>query len=153
MAYVKIEPSGCCEDKGMVQVRLSMFLDPGDYGFEKHHIDVPVRDLTEHEISSVFDEHGRGLKSDYEALVSTIGTKKQVNPFHNHFILVPPDITEKEIMDIAEAFLHEAYLKWATDSKLDLVNDHLPFEKQIHDSKLVDSKVAEIKIIKTERKL
>ncbi len=42
--YVKIEGTGCCEHKGMVQVRFCMYLDPTDYGYEKHHIQVP--DLT-----------------------------------------------------------------------------------------------------------
>lgn len=39
---VKVEPSGCCERKGMVQVRFSFYLDPTDYGYDKHHIEVPV---------------------------------------------------------------------------------------------------------------
>jgi len=28
--FVKVEPTGCCERKGMVQVRFSFFLDKGD---------------------------------------------------------------------------------------------------------------------------
>ena len=36
--YVKIEPSGTCERKGMVQVRLSMYLYPGDYGYHIPHV-------------------------------------------------------------------------------------------------------------------
>lgn len=61
MAYVKIEPTGCTERKGMVQVRLSMYLESGDYGYNKklpnnpfhnHFIYVDI-DTTESEISSI----------------------------------------------------------------------------------------------------
>uniref|UniRef100_A0A6M3KFC0 Uncharacterized protein n=1 Tax=viral metagenome TaxID=1070528 RepID=A0A6M3KFC0_9ZZZZ len=38
--FVKIEPSGCCERKGLVQVRFSFYLEDGDYGYERHHVQV-----------------------------------------------------------------------------------------------------------------
>ena len=37
--YVKIEKSGCCERKGMVQVRYSFYLEDGDYGYERQLVD------------------------------------------------------------------------------------------------------------------
>lgn len=36
--YFEIEKSGLSERKGLVQIRLCFYLDPGDYGYEKHHI-------------------------------------------------------------------------------------------------------------------
>ena len=79
-------------------------------------------------------------------------------PFHNHFIQVEPDTKEKEIMDIAEAFLHEAYAKWAQELDLDLKNKDLPFK--FPDANTIDkerldkcaARVEEIKLITTERK-
>jgi len=38
--FVKVEPSGCCERKGLVQIRFCMYLDPTDYGYEKHHTEI-----------------------------------------------------------------------------------------------------------------
>jgi hypothetical protein len=62
-------------------------------------------------------------KGDYGYAIHHID--KQDNPFHNHFIQVPLNTPEKEIMDIGEAFLHESYIKWACDEKLNLTNDAL----------------------------
>ena len=39
---VKVEPSGCCERKGLVQVRFSMYLEPEDYGYDKHYVQVLI---------------------------------------------------------------------------------------------------------------
>lgn len=85
--YVKIEPSGCCERKGMVQVRFCMYLDQGDYGYEKHHVQ----------------------NSDT--------LKWQDNPFHNHFIQVEPDAADNEILDIGVECLKEAYTDWKANRK------------------------------------
>lgn len=126
--YVKIEPTGCCERKGMVQVRLAMYLDPEDYGYEKHRVQVPV--FPEGGYTGKKDELGQPVSVEgYKAWVKGLPTVLQNNPFHNHFIYVEPDTSDEEIMDIAEAFLHEAYIKWAQDLKLDLTNDALPFSK------------------------
>lgn len=38
--YVKVEPTGCCERKGMVQVRFGCYLDPDDHGYDVHHVQV-----------------------------------------------------------------------------------------------------------------
>ena len=123
--YVKVEPTGCCERKGMVQVRFCFFLDPTDYGYEKHHV--------------------------------KIDGEWQDNPFHNHFIYVEPDTIDKEIAEIGKAFLAEAYIKWATDSKLDLVNDALPFKKPavVTESRITecDVRAESIKAITAEVKV
>jgi len=107
--FIKVEPTGCCERRGMVQVRLCMYLDEGDYGYDKHHVQVPERELTEAEIAD-------------PELAAKVPKVWQTNPFHNHFIYAEPDTPDKEIMDIAEAFLYEAYTKWACEQRLGLVN-------------------------------
>lgn len=92
---IRVEPTGCCERKGMVRIRFCMYLERGDYGYAW-----------------------------------------QNNPFHNHFIYVEPDTTDEEIMDIGEAFLDEAYIKWDSglnlaSSEYQLRNDALPFKKPL----------------------
>jgi hypothetical protein len=39
MMHCKVEPSGCSEYKGLVQVRYCLYLDPGDHGYERHLIE------------------------------------------------------------------------------------------------------------------
>lgn len=88
--YVRVEPTGCCERKGMVQVRFCFYLDEGDAGYAKCRV------------------------KDGEVTVS--------NPFHNHFIYVEPTATNKEILDIGEVFLKEAYGYWEDGKFPALVN-------------------------------
>ena len=115
---VEIEPSGCAERKGLVQVRFAMYLGPGDYGYDVHHVQVEGEWHT--------------------------------NPFHNHVIYVEPDTPDKEIMDIGEAFLHEAYTKWASGEKLDLKNPPFAFPATF-DSGALAARVKALKPTKLER--
>jgi hypothetical protein len=153
--YVKIEPSGCCERKGLVQIRLCMYLDDKDYGYESHHVQVP--DFTGVEYKGEMKDGSPVDSVDYQKRIDSLPKIWQNNSFHNHFIQVNPDTTETEIMDIAEAFLHEAYIKWASDTKLDLVNDALPFVKpSIVTPNLktaCEAKVQSVKAITTEWKI
>ncbi|KKL83936.1 hypothetical protein LCGC14_1969750 [marine sediment metagenome] len=137
--YVKIEPSGCRERKGLVQVRFAMYLDPSDYGYDVHHVQVPERALTEAEL-------------DDPGLAALVPLVWQTNPLHNHFIYVEPSTPDSQIMDIGVAFLHEAYTKWASDEKLDLKNP--PFEfPATFDSGALAAKVQSLKVTKLERKV
>ncbi len=114
--YVKIEPTGTSEQSGLVRVRFSMYLDEGDYGYEKHLVTItddgkavdPVTGLT----------YGGAVPGP---------TTKQVNPFHNHFYYFEATTPNDEIFAVAEAFLHEAYVKWAQDLPLDLINPPVKF--------------------------
>ena len=49
--YVRVEPSGCTERHGLAQIRLAMYLEPGDNEYEKHHSQGPERPLTEDELA------------------------------------------------------------------------------------------------------
>lgn len=137
--YAKIDPSGCTERKGLVQVRFAMYLDPGDYGYDVHHIQVPERALTEAELAD-------------SALAALVPLKWQTNPFHNHFIYVEPDVSDKEIMDTGEAFLREAYTKWANGKRLDLENPKVMFPANFDRGK-IEAKVQSFKTTKLERRL
>ena len=117
---VEVEPTGCTERKGLVQIRFAMYLEPGDYGYDVHHVQV---------------------KGEW-----------QTNPFHNHFIYVEPELPDKDIMDIGEAFLHEAYTKWASGERLGLRNPPVLFPAAF-DSGALAAKVQSLKTTKLERKV
>lgn len=154
--FVKVESSGCSVRKGMVQIRLCMYLEPDDYGYEKHHVLVPV--IPEKGYKGKVDELGWPVDvDDFTKWLDSLPKVEQDNPFLNHFIQVEPTTTDKEIMDIAEAFLHEAGVKWGNDEKLDLVNISLPFQKpSVIDTTRItacETRVQSVKAITTERKI
>lgn len=152
MAYVKIEPSGCCEYKGLVQIRFCMYLEPKDYGYDRHHVTVPI--IPEKGYEGKINNMGQPDDiDDYNKWIASLPATTQDNPFHNHFIYVTPDTTEKEIMDIGEAFLNEAYIKWGQDAKLDLNNDAMTIEKKEAYSATIVDKVSSVKSITAERKI
>ncbi len=145
--FVKIEPSGVCERKGLVQVRLAMYLESTDYGYAKHHVTVPV--IPAEGYKGALDKNGRPDPIEYTAWLKGLPTTTQDNPFHNHFIQVSPTTTDAEIMDIAEAYLHEAGVKWGTDKKPDLVNPPLIITAA---SKVAcDARVAQLKALTAKR--
>ena len=114
--YVKVEPSGCCERKGMVQIRFCMYLEPDDYGYEKHHIQVPI--IPEGGYPGEVDAMGQPVDiKAYDAWIKSLPTVWQTNPFHNHFIQVEPDITDNGILDIGVECLKETYADWAASKK------------------------------------
>ncbi len=88
MAFAKINKSGCSERHGNVQVRIDFFLEPTDPRYNDTYIDIPV-----------LDKKGE----------PTGKTKKQLNPFHSHFLYFPPDVTEAEILKEAEYHLPNFY--------------------------------------------
>lgn len=154
--FVKVEPSGCCERKGMVQVRFCMYLDEGDYGYEKHHVQIPV--IPEGGYTGEVDEMNNPVDiEDYNKWLGKLPKEWQNNPFHNHFIYVEPDTSDEAIMDIGASFLHEAYIKWACGEKLDLKNPTLRFPTLRFPTKpnlqAIEDKVQHLKVTSLERKV
>lgn len=136
---VKIEPTGCCERKGLVQVRFSFYLDEGDYGYEKHHVRVPERELTEEEVAD-------------PKLAAKVKKVWQDNPFHNHFYFFDPDTSDKEIMDTGEALLQEAYKMWSKDEPPYIYNPPINFPgKKLDNSIRIAVKVQHLKEAALER--
>jgi hypothetical protein len=107
--FVKVEPSGCTERKGMVQVRLDFFLDEGDARYKERRVEVPERALTEKEIAD-------------PELAAKVPKVTVSVPFHVHFIYVAPGTTNTAILDIAEGFLKQAYGFWSKGEFPALVN-------------------------------
>ena len=152
--FVKVEPSGCCERKGMVQIRFCFYLDLGDFGYNIHHVNLPV--IPEGGYPREVDAMGNPVDTKaYDAWIKSLPTEWQDNPFHNHFIYVEPDTADEEIMGIGEAFLHEAYIKWACGQTLDLKNPSVKFYLGHIDTarwKMLHRKVQHLKETVLERK-
>lgn len=144
--YVVVEPSGTCENNGMVQIRLAMYLYPSDYGYEKQHVQVPVIPVGGY--AGKRDSIGQPVdRNDYDKWISSLPKVWQDNPFHNHFIYVEPTMADEEIMNIGEAFLKEAYVKWSAGQPLDLKNAAVAFPEIVDGARLsaVNTKVQHLK--------
>lgn len=130
--YVKVEPSGCCERKGLVQIRLCMYLDKGDYGYEKCHRLLPVGNpVYTGKMEKLMPLDETDFLHWYESL-----EKAEVDvPFHNHFIYVTPTATDKYILDIGETFLREAYALWEKGERITCSNPPVNFDLSASSSK------------------
>ena len=101
----KIEPSGCCTRKGMVQVRYDFFLDPEDPGYET--VTVPV--IPKGGYPGKVDE--LGMPEDEKAFkdwLAGLQTVTQVNPFHTHFAYFDPATSKEDILATGNKFMLEA---------------------------------------------
>ena len=150
---VKVEPSGCCVRKGIVQVRFSFYLEPGDSRYYEHHILVPV--IPPEGYPGAVDKFGYPLDlALYNAWLGSLPTEWQTNPFHNHFVYVEPHTTDKEIMDIGEAFLQESYGKWEKGETPNPKNKPVKFLDSVDSKRLKDceAKVQHIKVTTLESK-
>jgi hypothetical protein len=124
--HYKVEPSGCGERKGMVQVRYSFYLDPTDYGYNKHHIQVPVIPKEGH--PSKMDERGNPLDMiDYQKWIDGLPKVWQDNPFHNHMYYFEPDVTEEQIKTVGQTICKVAKAEWDKDKMPRLVNVGIKF--------------------------
>jgi len=144
--YVEIEPDGICEHKGMVQVRLNMYLYPGDYGYEKHYVQIPVIPVEGY--SGEIDKDGRIINTDeYENWINNLPKTWVNNPFHNHFIYIEPTMSDEEIMDIAEIHLKNAYNQWSVNEKIDLKNPNIIWPLVVDSDRLaaVEAKIQHLK--------
>jgi len=115
----EIEPSGCCERKGMRQIRLCFYLEPGDARHAEHDVSLPI--IPKNGYRGAKDGRGQPKsESDYRSWIKGLPHCKQTNPFHNHFIRVPLDATEEDIAEQANALLPQFYGKWQRREKLEV---------------------------------
>lgn len=124
--YVSIEPSGCVVRKGMVQVRLMMFLDPTDYGFDKHRVQVPIIPETGYP-GEVGEMNQPKDPAQHKAWLDGLPKQWQTNPFHNHFIYCEPDVSIGEIEASALEILDTIYSMWQNDINPSVKNQKVKF--------------------------
>ena len=72
---VKVESSGCCERNGLVQVRLCLHLDVGDYGYERHAVDGGTNPFHNHFIYVSPDATDNDIMDQAEAIAMTAYSK------------------------------------------------------------------------------
>jgi len=88
-----------------------MYLEPTDYGYERHHIQVPV--IPEGGYIGKIDAEGSPVdQADYDNWIASLPKVWQNNPFHNHFIHCEPDVTDGEIQAQMAFHLPNFYVAW-----------------------------------------
>lgn len=121
MAYIKVEPTGCCLNKGWIQVRLSFFLAPTDPRYSDHHVYVVDEASAEFKVGykGKVDAMGQPLDwTDYQKWVDGLPHIWRDNPFHNHFLMVDGSITNTELLKQAQAAFTEFYAAWCKGQDL-----------------------------------
>ena len=107
--YFKVEPTGCCERKGLVQVRYCLYLDPGDIGYDAHHVQMPV--IPPEGYPGKIDGMIPVDQDDYQKWFDGLDKIWHDNPFHNHFCQFEANVTDDEIAFIGKLALQMAYDK------------------------------------------
>ncbi len=111
MAIAKIEPTGCGEFHGNVKVRLAFYLEPGDARYDERHYLVPIIPASGY--PDEVDERGNPLDlEEYQRWEDSLPKKWVLAPFHNHFLYLPPDVTEDIIVSRANLHLPNFYAAW-----------------------------------------
>ena len=137
--YYEIEPTGCCEAGGLMQIRYCLYLEDGDYGYEKCYISVPTIDDTQlSDIASVQPIDIASVQSSDMQGISSIKPlpvqEQMVNvPFHNHFVYFSPDATDEDIAAQGQRALDEAYAFWSQDQFPDVKNPEITFNPEASD--------------------
>ena len=151
MPYFKVEPSGVCERKGLVQIRFCLYLESQDIGYEKHHVQIPI--IPTGGYPGKIDNMGMPLDMEnFKIWIDNLPKEWRDNPFHNHFILVPPETSDGEIADIGKAILKEAFGKWIINEKMDIKNSPVKFPTS-PDKVKIEKRVTELKSKTIEGKL
>ena len=152
--YYEIEPTGCREAGGLMQIRYCLYLEDGDYGYEKCYISVPTIDDTQLsdiasvqpiDIASVQSSDMQGISS-----IKPLSVQEQmVNvPFHNHFVYFSPDATDEDIAAQGQRALDEAYAFWSQDQFPDVKNPEPMFDTTATEQKKTDvsARVESVKV-------
>lgn len=99
------------EYHGNVQVKLEFYLDPTDYGYDKTYIDVP--DFAGKEYKGKTDKDGNPDPVAYQEWIDKLPKKKQLNPFHSHFVYLPPEYSKSDIENEIAFHLPNFYKAWS----------------------------------------
>jgi hypothetical protein len=110
MAYARVNETGCCIDGGRIRVRLDMYLEAGDPGYDEHHVYVP--DETSAEFAAGYKgkltADGRPADPDeFLAWLKSLPHVWQDNPFVSHFVYVDQETTEGDLNKLAASALDE----------------------------------------------
>ena len=115
MHYI-IEPTGCVERKGMMQIRFSCILDPGDFRYNDFFVDVP-------DYAGVNPYAGKHFLTVDE--VKHIPKKKVLIPFLDHFDYFDPDVSDSVIHSRGVDILTKGYAQHSMGISPALKNKNL----------------------------
>jgi hypothetical protein len=103
---------------GWIDIPILMYLDPKDYGYEIHYVDVP--DFIGAVYKGKIDKQGNPVnQEEYDAWVKSLPTKKQLNPFHTHFIHPEPaTVTADKIKAEMDFHLPNFYEAWKSGKSI-----------------------------------
>lgn len=93
--FFKIERSGCCEHKGLVQIRADFYREVGDAGYALTECKIFPEKGYEGEVNEM------GIpkdEEDYKKWFDALPTEMRNLPFNSHFIYFKPDVTDEEIL-------------------------------------------------------
>ena len=95
MSYFKIEKSGCCEHKGLCQVRADFYWDEKDAEYALTECKI----YPEKGYEGKVNEMGMPVDiDDYKKWEDALPTELRSLPFNSHFIYFEPNVTDEEIL-------------------------------------------------------
>jgi hypothetical protein len=109
--YFTVNPTGCGERKGFVEVRYDLYLEPGDHGYAEHYVQIPV--WPDGGYPGNVNADGSPVREEnYAGWHASLPRAWQNNPFCGHFVQMNPDVTDEEILVTGEEVLNMAYENW-----------------------------------------
>ena len=143
--YFKINPTGCTERKGLVQVRFDCYLDPADAGYAEHHVTVPV--IPPEGYTGKVDEMGSPVDmAAYNKWLSSLPTETRDNPFCCHFRCFEPDVTGVDLVKAGDEILKMAGQNLQKGDLKKNVNPPVTFTTNLSKITASLNRVEEIKI-------
>lgn len=87
--------------EGLMRIRINTYREPGEIGYEEHHVQVPV--IPESGYPGSIDEKGSPAnQKDYDDWVNSLPKVWQNNPCLNQFIQVPLDTPQEKLAEIVQ---------------------------------------------------
>lgn len=143
--YFKINPTGCGEKNGCVEVRFDCYLESSDADYAKHHVTVP--DMSAGKYEGKVDESGFPVDvDDYKKWVATLPTITKDNPFCCHFRCFSPEVTDEELVASGESILAMAHTNFRNGELRNNSNPKADFTSNITKIQASLSRVEAIKV-------
>ena len=146
--YAKIEGSGCDIRKGKVQIRIAMYLEPGDARYDERHVhvlDVNSKKYKKGYLGEVDIDDVPVDMVDYDNWLDSLPKIWQDNTFHNHFIYIDPDDDLISVINEIKGHLSNFYVTWANEEYI--VNGWL------NRTELIPGDTSSVGIVKCENTL
>ena len=120
MAYAKINPTGCTERYGLIQVRLDLFLESGDVRYDDPRFYVIDTTSKKYVLGFTGKLDKEGQPRDPEAYAAWEASLPRVwlpeRCFHHHFIYLDPyTLRDEQITEAIARHLPNFYAAWVAE--------------------------------------